>query len=181
MLLLFLAPADPDWWQLDDAGRIVARGTGTPPAVTPVIAIPPADAVSLHRITLPNLAPAQAQAAARMMATEFAAAPLESLHTAIGSPGPDGQRWLAITGADAMAGWLASLDALGVSPAAMVPAPMLLPPDPQGAVAWPLGPLLLVRAALPDGPRAFAAEPDLAEALLPVAPRLLDAEAVAAH
>ncbi len=182
MLLLFLhADAPADWWQIDAGGRIAAQGSGTPPADLPIIAVPPADAVSLHRIALPNLAPAQAQAAARLMAADFAAAPVETLHTAIGSPGPDGQRWLAITSAEAMANWLASLDAMGLSPAAMVPAPLLLPPDPQGAVAWPLGALLLVRAALPDGPRAFAVEPDLAEALLPITPRLLDAAAIASH
>jgi general secretion pathway protein L len=196
MLLLFLhADAPPEWWQLDAAGRILARGAGTPPpavliADTSLIVVPPADSVSLHRITLPNLAPAQAQAAARLMASELAAAPIETLHTAIGShatdPGADGQRWLAITSADAMAGWLASLDAMGLAPAALVsaalvPAPLLLPADADSAVAWPLGPLLLVRAAMADGQHAFAAEPELAEALLRVAPRLLDAEAVAKH
>lgn len=179
-LLLFLhADALPSWWQLDESGRIIARGTETPPSVTPVLAIPPAASVSLHRITLPALAPAQAQAAARLMAAELAAAPIDTLHTAIGNPGPDGQRWLAIASAEAMAGWLAEIGRMGLSPAAMLPAPLLLPSPAQGVAGWLQEPFLIVQAATP--PRGFAAEPELAAILGGMEPVLLADADVAAH
>ena len=67
--LLFLpAHADDDWrWlRLDDA--VVTRGDGIPEAdAGEVIAVAPADAVTLHWATLPARSPAQATAAARQM------------------------------------------------------------------------------------------------------------------
>lgn len=159
MILLFLTER-PHWWQVE-AGRIMARGAGTPPPHLPVLAVPPPASVSLHRITLPRLAPAQAQAAARMMASELAAAPAEKLHTAITAPDAQGQRWLAVAGQEAMQGWVDALAALGVA-APLVPAPLLLPVPSR----LDMDGLALVHMSA----AAFAAEADLLPLIAPDAP-----------
>lgn len=169
MLLLFLLAEDAQhWWQIDASGRIIARGDGTLPAESgPIIAVPPADAVALHRISLPALAPAQAQAAARHLAAERSAAPIDSLHTAISAANAEGQCWLAVASLAEMTSWKARLASQGIS-APIVPLPLLLPAPALLA----LGGLHVVHTDT----QAFAAEPDLAAALIdPVPPGIDDA------
>lgn len=134
----------------------------------PVLVAAPADAVALHLVSLPALAPAQALAAARVLAGELSAAPVESLHVALGPVQANGRRWLALVDADAMAGWMARLE--GVEVAALVPAPLLLPDGSRMA----RGELVLVR----DGEMAFAAEPALAEMMCPALGALAEATAM---
>lgn len=186
--LLFL-PADPaaplEWLRLDDSGG-VARGTGAPAAsdahgareaaagaATGVVAVAPPAAVTLRWIDLPaSLSGAQALAAARLAAAGLAAEPADLLHIALAdAPDADGRRLIAIARADAVAAWLDRLAGAGLAAERLLPAPMLLPLAADAPATGLLRDgLLWVR-----GPgRAFAAEPDVAAAMLDEPPRLLD-------
>jgi general secretion pathway protein L len=180
MLVLLLEAEGPDrWWRLDASGRRLAEGEGwanaVPLAGEAVHAVAPAGRVSLHRVTIPPLAPAQAAAAARAMASDLSAAPTEAMHIALGAAdGADGAdgRWLAMVDADEMAGWLARLEAAGLEPARLVPAPLLLP---EGSAFERAG-LMLVR----QGETAFGAEAALAALMVETLPPLIDAQRLAA-
>lgn len=131
--LLFLPGPDARyrWLRVDDT-RVLAEGDGVPPPDgKPVVAVPPADAVTLHWAALPDRSPAQATAAARILAGEASAAPGAELHVAVGDDGGD-ERPIAVVEAGAMRGWLAMLAAAGVDPDAVVPAPLLLPRPAAG-------------------------------------------------
>jgi general secretion pathway protein L len=128
-----------------------------PEAEGPVLVAAPADAVALHLVSLPALAPAQALAAARVLAGELSATPVECLHVALGPVRADGRRWLALAEAEMVADWVARL--AGVDVVALVPAPLLLPEGSRMARDG----LVLVH----EGETAFAAEPALAEMLCP--------------
>ena len=67
--------------QGDDWPRLDPNGEGVP---TPAMLVAPAAAVTLHRALLPDLAPRQALAAARLMAVENALGMPEELHVAVG-------------------------------------------------------------------------------------------------
>ena len=167
--LLFLPSAHKPyrWWRLNGA-RVAAAGEGLPaPDDAPLIAIPPADAVTLHWAALPVRTPAQATAAARILAAEASAVPAGELHVAVGEEG-DGERPIAVVGADAMRGWLAELAAAGLDPRAMVPAPMLLPRPDEGFARADLGGEGVVRGRS----SGFADEPLLTDLVTGgVAPR----------
>ncbi|MFS0771509.1 type II secretion system protein GspL [Sphingomonas sp. 1P08PE] len=138
--LLFLPPGNPDpdtpvgmrWMRFGDTG-MMARGDGAPPAGDPVVAVAPANSVTLHWAELPGGSVAQATAAARILAAEASAAPAGELHVAVGD-GEDGStdRPIAVVGAGAMREWLSLLATAGVDPVALVPAPMLLPRPDEG-------------------------------------------------
>ena len=138
--LLFLSgPEAPPRWLHVEGGAVRAQGEGVPPADTgPVIAVAPADAVTLHWAALPDRSLAQATAAARLVVADASAG--GGLHVAVGDDG-GAERPIAVVAADAMAGWLEALAGEGVDPAAIVPAPLLLPRPETG---W-------VRAELPGG------------------------------
>ena len=146
------------WWRMDDA-RSVAEGEGLPPAADgALVAVAPAGAVTLHWAALPSRSPAQAAAAARLLAGEASAAPATELHVAIGDEGAE-ERPIAVVEADAMRGWLAELAAAGVDPDAIVPAPLLLPRPDEGYARAELGGAGVVR-----GPSSgFADEARLTE------------------
>ncbi len=85
------------WLQLAD-GQVVARGAGLeglPPladaltgAALRAAAIVPGEAVALHWLEVPaELAPAQAIAAARLVAAEVSLQPVADMHGAIGGDG----------------------------------------------------------------------------------------------
>ncbi|WEK43438.1 MAG: type II secretion system protein GspL [Candidatus Sphingomonas colombiensis] len=145
--LLFLPPRMGDPWRwLRIANDIVtARGEGVPEADgAPIVAIAPADAVTLHWAALPDRSIAQATAAARIVAGEASAAPQEQLHVAVGdTDGAD--RAIGVVAADRMREWLDSLLAIGIDPAVLVPAPLLLPPAAEGFVRADLGGQAVVR------------------------------------
>lgn len=134
--LLFLPPDDSQpwrWWRV--AGdSVVAEGEGTPEAdENDVVAVAPADAVTLHWAELPARSAAQALAAARIVVSDATAEPAHDLHVAIGGVA-DGARTIAVVAPARMAAWLAALAARGIDPAAIVPAPLLLPEPEEGYV-----------------------------------------------
>ena len=151
------------WMRIADQ-RIVAQGEGIPTADdrgdlsadTGVIAVAPAEAVTLHWAELPSRSTAQATAAARLLAAEASAAPLGELHVAVGDEG-QGDRPIGVVGIEAMQGWLRMLASAGVDPVAMLPAPMLLPRPDEGYVRAELAGDAVVRGTS----TGFADEPGL--------------------
>jgi general secretion pathway protein L len=174
-LLIFLDARNEfeGWLQLRD-GAPAAHGAeleGLPPAidpetrkVLPVVAIVPGEKVTLHWLEVPTgLAPAQAVAAARLMALEMSAQPLSDMHVAVGREA-EGEtvRTVALVPALTMAGWLGRLQAHGLDPDLVLPEPLLLPRPAEGFIRYDRGDLPIFR-----GPNdAFTAEPELAGLIL---------------
>ncbi len=157
--ILFLPYADTDyrWLRLGEDG-VVARGEGVPAADGPVVAVAPADAVTLHWAALPNRSPAQSVAAARILASEASASPTADLHVAVGREDAD-ERPIGVVSVADMRGWLASMAAVGIDPQAVLPAPMLLPRPDSGYLRGEIGGQGVVRGAV----AGFADEARLTE------------------
>ena len=132
-----------------------------------VIAIVPAADVTINWAELPGLAPAQARAAARLLAAENSIAPIDSLHIAIGSDEADrDDRLIATVSAAHMAAWLARSQALGFDPDAMVPASLLVPRPETGYVRADVFGETIIRSH----DSAFADEPGLTGLIVGEAP-----------
>jgi general secretion pathway protein L len=168
-LLLFLGE-EPGWMRVVD-GRSVARKSGfdvlafDPEADEPetVILVVPGSDVALHWAEIPaGLAPVQAMAAARIMASEVSAGLPEASHIAIGRADENGQRCLGIVARAKMNAWLAEAAALGIDPDGIIPEPLLLVPPETGVRVFRRAGLDNVRGRN----RAFAAEPEIAALLL---------------
>ncbi len=186
-LLIFLdARNEFEGWLELRGGEIVARGRElekVPGLVDPatgdplrVVAVVPGEAVTLHWLELPaGLAPAQAAAAARLMATDMSAQPVSDMHVAVGSEEEgESARAVALVPAITMAGWLGRLQGEGLDPDLMLPEPLLLPRPGEGFVRHDRGALPLFRGRND----AFTVEPELAELIVAEAPvEPLDAEA----
>ena len=178
MLLLFLAPgsgAAGGWLLLRD-GAVAARGAGVadlPAGVRGVAAVVPGEEVGLHWLDLPaGLAPAQAQAAARLLAADVSAQPLADVHVAAGREGELGAlRPVALAPIAAMERWLETVRALGLEPDLIVPDTALLPVPEEGFTRFDRDGIALWR-----GPEAAVAlEAELAELVVGDAPvALLD-------
>lgn len=144
---LFLPPGDGDgplrWARIEDGA--MAEGEGVPPGAEEIVAVAPADAVTLHWAELPSRSLAQATAAARLLAAEASAASTAELHVAVGAAEQGAERPIALAEADAVRAWLERLARDGVDPAALVPAPMLLPDPGEDWVRGELGGQGLVR------------------------------------
>ncbi|WP_294247417.1 type II secretion system protein GspL [uncultured Sphingomonas sp.] len=165
--LLFLPPGeggDYRWMRIEEE-RVAAAGEGLPQGDGDVIAVAPADAVSLHWAEIPARSTAQAAAAARLLAAEVSAAPMDELHVAVGED-EAGSRPIGIVNRGAMAGWLARLGAAGVDPVAVVPAPLLLPRPDEGYVRGDLAGQGVVRGRA----SGFADEPGFTEIVTGDAP-----------
>ncbi|MEH3036712.1 MAG: type II secretion system protein GspL [Sphingomonas adhaesiva] len=135
--VLFLPPDDSlpwRWWRIEGE-RVADEGEGAPVAEADraVIAVAPADAVTLHWAALPARSTAQASAAARIVVSDATAEPAHDLHVAVGEE-RDGERAIAVVAPARMAAWLAALAERGIDPAAVVPAPLLLPVPEEGYV-----------------------------------------------
>lgn len=145
--LLFLPPqiGDPWRWLRIAGDEVTARGQGLPEADdAPIVAVAPADAVTLHWAALPARSIAQAVAAARIVVSDASATPQDQLHVAVGEvDGAD--RPIGVVSADRMREWLDSLLAVGIDPAVLVPAPLLLPVHRGGFVRADLGGQVVVR------------------------------------
>lgn len=163
-LVLFLPTHSASWrWLRIAEGAIVRRGEGLPEfdgeEAEPPVAITPADAVTLHWAELPDRSTAQSVTAARLLIAEASAAPIAELHVAVGREDGHEERPIGVVSAAQMQAWLALLAANGVDPAALVPAPMLLPRPESGYFRADLGGETVVR-----GPTSgFADEPGLTE------------------
>lgn len=143
--LLVLFPGTPGEalpWSLWRDGVLTGEGVGSdvadavaalepPPKVAAIV--PAADA-PLYRIELPDLAPAQARAAAMLIAAENAAAPADTLHVALGPKAEDGARMAAVVASARMIEWIAICRARGFDPRHIVPASALLPAPDDGFV-----------------------------------------------
>ncbi len=170
-LLVFLG-GQLGWMRVLD-GAIVARAAGfeTLPdadgldgerAETVVLVVPGVD-VTFHWEDIPaDLAPAQAEAAARVKAAEISPEPLDRLHFALGKADTRGRRAIALVARSRMEDWLAEAAGLGIDPDWVVPEPMLIAPPETGLKRFRRAGLDNVR-----GPeRAFAAEREIAALLM---------------
>lgn len=164
-LLLFLPAGERPyrWLRLADDGAI-AEGEGLPAfGDETVIAVAPAEDVTLHWADLPARSPAQAVAAARLLVAEASATPAQELHVAVGEAAEDnGERAIAVVGSGAMAAWLTELAIHGIDPAAMIPAALLLPRPEEGYVRGMVGGAALVRGRT----TAFADEARLTDLIV---------------
>ena len=155
-VLLFLPSDTRPWRWLRPADG--AQGEGVPAEDARIVAVAPAEAVTLHWATLPDRSPAQAVAAARLLVGEASATAAAGLHVAVGDEGA-GERPIGVVEAGTMRDWLAALAAAGVDADAIIPAPMLLPPPAEGYHVAEVGGARVVR-----GPGSgFADEPGLTE------------------
>ncbi len=181
-LVLFLPAQDVPWRWLRIADNVVsARGEGFP-ALTEEredahVAVVPADAVTLHWAELPDRSLAQSVTAARILAADASATPINELHVAVGREGSNAERPIGVVATTQMQAWLAELAANGVDPALVLPAPMLLPRPESGYVRADLGGAGVVR-----GPTSgFADEARLTELVTGgAAPEVMPREALEA-
>lgn len=177
--VLFLPSAnEASWrWVLVEGGAVTSRGEGLPAAdETPVTVIAPAEDVALHWAELPARSLAQASAAARLLVAEASLTPIGDLHVAVGDEGtPD--RPIGVVSRTRMAEWLALLASHNIDPAAIIPAPMLLPRPEEGYVRADFGGDGVVR-----GPNSgFADEAPLTELVTGgIAPHPLERDAIEA-
>ena len=156
-MLLFVPPrADQPWrwWRFrdgaDEAGT-PDEGEGMPPVEADtratIVAVAPADAVTLHWAAIPARSAAQAAAAARVVVSDATATPAD-LHVAVGAAraGKEGdERAIAVVAPERIAAWLAEMSARGVDPVAIVPAPLLLPEPDDGWLRGDVGGQAVVR------------------------------------
>ncbi len=174
--LLFLPSAAQGYrWLRTGDGGAITEGEGVPASTDdPIVAVAPADAVTLHWAELPSRSPAQALAAARLLVAEASATPIAELHVVVGDEG-EGERPIAVVGMGAMAGWLTELAVQGVDPVAIVPAPLLLPRPEEGYVRGIVAGAALVRSRT----TGFADEARLTEMVVGEVPlATLDREAL---
>lgn len=171
-LLLFLdeGEAPAGWMRLVD-GVVVARGRDFSTItdsiregldVDRVVLVAPGVDVVLHWVELPALAPAQARAAARLLAADVSATPIDRLHVALGqTEGELALRCMAVVEADRLARWIAAAQSLGLDPDHVVPEPLLIPLPAEGTRSFELDGIHLLRGEA----LAFAGEPALARAV----------------
>ena len=151
-LVLFLPSGERPWRWLRIADDVVkARGEGMPELLesdaAPRIAVVPADAVTLHWAELPDRSAQQSLAAARLLVADASAAPIADLHVAVGREEEQTGRPIAVVSTVQMQHWFAMLATNGVDPAAVLPAPMLLPRPDEGYLSADLGGEQVVRGA----------------------------------
>ena len=161
-MLVTLLPA-PHWQRLDGA-RVIAAGDGwpQPDPATPLVLAVPGEAVALHWIDLPDLAPAQAAAAARMAL----AASLGEADPQIAVAPGSGLRPVAVVSRAAMAGWMADTARAGWKASAILPDSLLLPVPVTGWAVAQDDNRVLARSAN----AAFVAEADVAAAIIAAQP-----------
>ncbi|MBJ7499206.1 MAG: general secretion pathway protein GspL [Sphingopyxis sp.] len=124
-----------------------------------LIAIAPAADVPLRWLHYPDAAPAQAAAAARIDTLKNSLGDAAALHVVAGQPAGGGQAVpVAVTTHAAMTAWTDWLKARGLSPAAIVPAAVAVPPpEPDALWTADVGGEQIVRSA----DRAWLSDPEL--------------------
>lgn len=165
-MLLFLPSSDRDYRACRIVDGVLRDVEVMPPVDDEdVVAIAPADAVTLHWAELPARSAAQATAAARLLVAEASAAAIGELHVVVGDEGA-GERPIAVVGMGTMAAWLADLAPLGIDPVAILPAPLLLPRPDDGYVRATVAESSLIRSRT----TGFADEARLTELVVGDAP-----------
>jgi general secretion pathway protein L len=106
---------------------------------------------------LPGLSDPQANAAARLAATESAIGPASGLHVVAGLPDADGRRAVVTIDAQRITERLVDLAALGLDPDHLIAAPLMLPLPETGFVRGTLGAETVLRGS----ETAFADDPAL--------------------
>jgi general secretion pathway protein L len=156
---LVLMLGDPLRWLRIAGGQVVDRGQGTIGARPEdrVVAVVPGADVAVHRGELPDLAEAQARAAARLLIAEQSAASVDTLHVAIGAADAESVRTLVAIDSGRMAAWLNDAALQGFDPDVILAAPLLLPRPDTGYLIGELGPETVVRGV----DSAFADDPVL--------------------
>lgn len=145
VLVIFAGEAAgaPRWLRLA-GGAVAAQGEGYPTAQAGddgnVAVVVAAADVALHRAEFGGLAPAQAQAAALLVATDASITPLETLHVVAGG-------CVAVIARDRMAALIEDAQAHGFDPDLIIPAPLLLPAPDTGFVRGRVGDEWVVRGA----------------------------------
>lgn len=169
-LLLFIGPDDRlDSWWIVEGGAVALRGDAENvlPDDLPdhIVAVAPAGAMTIHVAELGSLATQQARTAARLLVADTSAVPVETQHVAVGeADGSD--RSVAVIGNGRIAAWLEQLQARGIDPDAILPAPLMLPRPETGFVRAVIGGETLLRGR----GTAFADEAGLTELLVADAP-----------
>jgi general secretion pathway protein L len=127
-------PSVEEQWLLIEADSIIARGEQAS-ALAPAndetrLLIAPASDVSLHALDLPDLAPAQACAAARLALSEKSLLLPDQLHVACSFHSEaEARRTVAMIARDKMEAWIDRFD-----PDVILPSPLLLPRSDEGYV-----------------------------------------------
>ncbi len=136
--------AEGHWLRVED-GVIVARGdqAGLLAASEDEtrLLVAPARDVTLHALDLPDLAPAQARAAAQLALAEKSLLPPDQLHVACGAQQMGAlSRPIALSSRSQMQAWIEGFD-----PDVIVPSPLLLPQPEEGYVRATLGDEVVLR------------------------------------
>jgi general secretion pathway protein L len=138
--------ADAHWLRVED-GAIVARGNqagllAASDDETRLLVAPARD-VTLYALDLPDLAPAQARAAAQLALAEKSLLPADQLHIACGVQAEGTpSRPVALVSRSQMQAWIDGFD-----PDVIVPSPLLLPQPAEGYVRAALGDEVVLRGA----------------------------------
>lgn len=155
---------DSHWLRID-GDTIVARGERPTTASDEdqrVVAIVPGAETVVHSLGVEGLTDAQARGAAKLALADTSAAPVETLHVAVG-PEFEGARTAVAIDATQMTQRLVDLAAAGFDPDAMIPSLLVVPGPESGFVRAVLGNEAIVRG---DGV-AFADDPVLTPLLAP--------------
>jgi general secretion pathway protein L len=155
-MILMLPPegAVRQWWRVEE-GSVAASGDRSEWADAlvdepdmAVIVLVPATAAPVHWLSLPDLTPPQAAAAARLQVQDQALGDGAAAHVAAGLPGADGLVPVTAVARAAMAQWLAQLSDHGVTAQALVPLAVLVPAPGEGrALRADIGGASLLRTA----------------------------------
>lgn len=124
-----------------------------------LVALAPAADVPLRWLHYPDAAPAQAAAAARIDALKNSLGEAAALHVVAGQPAETGQAVaVAVTTHAAMTAWIDWLKARDLTPAAIIPAAVAVPP-PEPDTLWTaeVGGERIVRTAT----QAYVSDPEL--------------------
>jgi general secretion pathway protein L len=168
---------EAEWVGVDASGaRTDPPGRGTLAAAAAAVAgrrvvvLVPGEDVSLAAPELPGRGAARLARLAPFALEEQLAADVDTLHFAVGRPAAGQRAPVAVLGRAQLAGWLATLAAAGITPAALYPDSLALPQNPSQVVLAIDGRRLLVRRPLAL-PLVLDAEPiDVALAIAGLAP-----------
>lgn len=144
---LVLMPGDISHWLRISGGEIVSRGEGLPAheAEEHVVAVVPAEDVTIRHADLGDLSEPQAQAAARLLMADQSASMLDMLHVAVGRPGEMADRAVVAIDRSKMAAFLENVAARGHDPDVVMAAPMLLSRPAEGFVRGDFGNAAILR------------------------------------